>query len=52
MNHPRIESRQKDVSSMRCLAVAAFAGMAAFPLVAADVEWKPQNGKGEQKSGR
>ena len=44
MKHAQVKKHPEFVPSMRCLAVAAFAGMAVLPLVAADVEWKPQNG--------
>ena len=44
MEHAQVKKHPEFVSSMRCLAAAAFAGMAVLPLVAADVEWKPQNG--------
>ena len=44
MKHAQVKKHPEFVSSMRCLAAAAFAGMAAFPLVAAEIAWQPQNG--------
>ena len=38
------KSHMKSISPMRCLAVVAFAGIAAFSAGAANKSWTPQNG--------